>query len=86
MILVYSCFKKMHLVSFGDFKADFLYRFINCRTEYYFPVFCRTYVIIQYHRYTVCFAYVLAFRHTLTISFFRRKRRGIIPGEIKKYF
>jgi hypothetical protein len=29
--------------------------------------------------------YVLAFRHTLTISFFRRKRRGIIPLEIKKY-
>ena len=27
--------------------------------------------------------YVLAFRHTLTISSFRRKRRGIIPGEIK---
>jgi phosphomannomutase len=30
--------------------------------------------------------YVLAFRHTLAISFFRRKRRGIIPLEIKNHY
>lgn len=70
MHVVFICpyFKKLYFISFLDFQTCVFQHFIHFVVEYYFPILCWTYKVVNQDRYVVTIPPGLT--HPLILLFF----------------